>query len=130
MARSRKNYRRRRYKPLTRVSARKTFLGFVSKIDRQPSRRIPLIRRNRDKIRKEGFLRRLRVLREKGRRARLKKSLVSSPTPSFTSFSHEKTKICHNRAVRKEILHALNKTGKTGQKKPIRRHPGVICRRK
>jgi hypothetical protein len=132
---SRKNNHRRRKTRIqnnTRILAKRS-LGYsygytrVNKSQNTNSRR---------KLRSDANIRRLKGirhhLRERRRRERLRKGLLNAPTyKSIPSpIKNKKNTICRNRYVRAQVLHALRKTGKTGQKKPIRRYPNIICRRK
>jgi hypothetical protein len=79
--------------------------------------------------------RRKRILRTvRKRKARLEGlNRLSKPLSPLgvdvTYNQNKKNTICRIRAVRTEVLHALKKTGKSGQKKPIRRNPNIICKR-
>ena len=48
-------------------------------------------------------------------------------TPTLTT---KKQTICQKRRSRREIIFATRKAGKSGQKRPVRRNPQIICRRK
>lgn len=53
-----------------------------------------------------------------------------SPTNEIAFGTPEKTLICIRRNIRKQVLHALNKTGKTGQRRPKWNYNSKIsCRR-
>jgi hypothetical protein len=126
MARKNRARRRKTRTPnkITRIYARKTFLGY-RKLFSKPQKKKPAFR--------YGTGRKTRgLLRDIHTRARKLKKLSS---PSFYKkrvFERTpllKSLICAKRRLRREIMFATNKAGKSGQKKPVRRNPDVTCRR-
>jgi hypothetical protein len=77
---------------------------------------------------------------KKSKQYQMQKRVLTSPESFDQGFKSkkrvrpltdkEKRKICRKRLTRREVLFAKRKTGKGGQRKPIRRNPDVICRRK
>lgn len=43
---------------------------------------------------------------------------------------HTKRSVCANRRIRREIIFALKKHGKAGQKPPVRRFPDIRCKKR
>ena len=135
MARRSRRRTRREYQKITRRHAkRSTLLGLLSDLNspykNNRTRQVASKKRNRARINRDGFLNRVRESRMRERQ-RKKNALRPLSSPSFTLTTQKnKISICKSRGVRAEVLHALNKTGKSGQKKPVRRNPDVICRRK
>lgn len=113
----------RSYTNLTRLPARTIVLGSDNRRLSRHRRRAELARRSRRRKR----LRRLLASTE-ARRRTLSKRVLTSPVFQRT-LSPIRTKICRSRKIRKEVLHALKKTGLSGQKRPVRKNPEIICRR-
>lgn len=63
-------------------------------------------------------------------RPRVKLKTHSYPTHQVGFYQPKKVLICVRRQTRKEVLHAFNKTGKGGQRRPRRTYySSVSCRR-
>lgn len=132
---ARKSSRRRRKasykKPITRVTryTRTPVLGY-----RKQKRLRTIVRKTRPKLRtnlkRSQFLRLSRTHRKRvlNQRARVPTLALSNKKRLPSPIELRKALICKNRHVRRQVLHAKNKTGRAGQKKPIRRHPDVRCK--
>jgi hypothetical protein len=125
MARKRRRYSRNYYK--TRYPAKTLVLGSYVRTSSQPRYKSkPSNLRNLSRLKKLRFVqaqnkRRLSLVKNRVTHSYKKMPLISEPMRKKT--------ICEKRSIRKQVLHAIKKTGKTGQKKPIRKYPNVICRR-
>ena len=53
-------------------------------------------------------------------------------TPYYKGLMEEPRKhsVCHSRKIRRRIIFSTRKSGKSGQKRPVFRNPGITCRRK
>ena len=109
--------RKTRTKIETRVYARNQFLGF-RKRNRAAKKKIFLKRRRR-------FNRLLLLTKGKENYFTRKKIDSYLPSPTLTS----KLRICTNRKIRREVIHAKKHNGKVGQKKPNYIYPNIRCGR-
>lgn len=128
------NVRRRKtrtQKNYTRV-ARPYGLGYSwTKIpSKKPQERTPI----RQKRKATAIIKRSKGVRHhlRERKRLLEARKRPSKTFSYKSLSSpiNKTKkqfICESRRVRREVIHAIRKAGKSGQKKPIRKNPEIRC---
>jgi hypothetical protein len=132
MARKSGNRRRktRTRSAITRsIASRNLFLGYRHNQKRASLNRARSLKEKRVRRKTRRFLEALR-----SRRLRRRRQLT--PKPSQLVFrvvtypESKKRQICRNRYKRKQVLFALNKTGQSGQKRPKRRNPDIICRRK
>jgi hypothetical protein len=130
---SRKSNSRRR-KTRTRsaitrsLSTRNKILGYRKNYKRDYNKRVSRKKTNVLKRKTRSFLGALHSIRLREHRKR-----VSQPSKlSFKAMGKplaDRERICRSRRIRKEVLFALKKSGKSGQKKPIRRNPDTKCRR-
>jgi hypothetical protein len=65
--------------------------------------------------------------RKRLERSRIAPSYKKIRTLPVTYTQQQKAKICKDRRVRREVLHALKKNGLKGQKSPQFKHPTVKC---
>jgi hypothetical protein len=138
MARRRRKsyrYRKRPVKKSTRNIAKRKRLGLNSIYEWRKKRwinqKIHDTLRNKFAVK---MLRRKRAAEKRkkqiaNQRAFGRSKKVSKYQPVSPIEQAKQRRICANRTLRREVLFALRKTGKKGQKKPIRRHPGIICRK-
>jgi hypothetical protein len=126
MSRRSRRRKSRNRKNHTRIYARTRVLGLVSssshKKRRQDSKKKAILKRKR----------RNRLLREAWRRRHLLASPISPFKKKIRKLHTQinpikKLKVCTARRIRKEIMHALGKAGKGGQKKPIYRNKNIKC---
>jgi hypothetical protein len=61
---------------------------------------------------------------------RIHKNIRRGVVLKFKRLAPIKKTICKAREIRAQVLHALKKTGKKGQKPPIRRNPDIICKKR
>lgn len=131
MARKTRRSRRRQRKLIkkTRV-AKKNFLGFSRRRSETLSRE-SLRDRAARRIRPTRSLLSKRQIHytRSVQRSRINNLPKSIPKYKILSPRQQKQSICEKRYIREQVLHALKKTGKSGQKPPVRTN-NIICRRK
>ena len=127
MARKRRRLRSRKYYK-TRHPAKTLVLGSYRKTSsRKPYKKQTKTLRNLTRVKKQVFLSKVR--KKLLGLANTRPGLAFKKMPLISAPMRKKT-ICEKRSIRKQVLHAIRKTGKTGQKRPVRKNPDIICRRK
>lgn len=133
MARRKTRYRARRRKTRTKqitrgFAARKTFLGY-RKLNGRRSPYVVPVRKAQFFVSTKKFVGSESGVLHRGLRKSHPLSKPSFKKRMVTKRLGNNKLICQNRRLRREVLFANNKTGKVGQKRPIRRNPEIICRR-
>lgn len=129
MARKKRSRRRktRIKQKQTRIYAKTKVLGFAKDLNRPyKSRKIRHKRRIIQQLRER---QRLSLLRDRRRRLRMDSKPLLIKNMQSPIIQQKKT-VCEARVSRQQILHALRKTGKSGQKRPTYRNKHIKCKRK